>query len=592
MNSVLCFGPRCEPRIAQVRLSAKRTAKLEAFLHTIKRELDNTPTRSASDADLTAALACIPRAEMKNAKAVGMKLQAPAGVAVIGSFLIKTAAMPRAEADLAVTIPTSSLLDKDYFNKRYLVKRLMFLRHLASTLSASDAIGSVRFAPFHSNTEKPVLIVEPPASPTAEQHSISIAVRIFVHLPEGLFAPNKLSPARNNLPALSRAGEKTAPSVLDTAPTTAYNNSIVEDMFFNEHHVALFEATRALPALIDAILLFNVWLRQRSADGPAADALSGFQLSMLLLHLQQQRKLSVHLSSYHIFRLGLQLLAEPSLPKKAQAMAPRAGAAAPPDWLALFAKTAGGPVLLDGSGRLNLLAGVGAAALAELGAEAARTLEYLNDPAEDSFSLVFLTRVPFRTKYDVFVSIRDAPEHWYWAEDDSVAIGGGNEPPMSLAKALALVERGLGDRVHAVRCLKPRAEPWRIDGMPVANGGVTIGLSLNADNAFRTVDRGPAADDAPRAGDFQRLWGDRSEVRRFKDGSIVHAVVWDTTGRGKGALPWLITRHLLHLHAGVDPNAVEFIGDQADRPGASKRRRTKRGFSLNFCTSALRLFRF
>ena len=42
----------------------------------------------------------------------------------------------------------------------------------------------------------------------------------------------------------------------------------------------------------------------------------------------------------------------------------------------------------------------------------------------------------------------------------------------------------------------------------------------------RIVDRGPPADAAAAAAEFRRFWGDRAELRRFKDGAIVEAVVW------------------------------------------------------------------
>ena len=61
-----------------------------------------------------------------------------------------------------------------------------------------------------------------------------------------------------------------------------------------------------------------------------------------------------------------------------------------------------------------------------------------------------------------------------------------------------------------------------------------LGVSLNADTCHRIVDRGPPADDAASIQTFLDLWGNKAELRRFKDGAIVQAVVWNTTKNEPG----------------------------------------------------------
>jgi len=55
---------------------------------------------------------------------------------------------------------------------------------------------------------------------------------------------------------------------------------------------------------------------------------------------------------------------------------------------------------------------------------------------------------------------------------------------------------------------------------------LTVGLLIDPANAFRPVDMGPAANDTINAKAFRAFWGNKSEIRRFQDGSIVEAVVW------------------------------------------------------------------
>lgn len=48
--------------------------------------------------------------------------------------------------------------------------------------------------------------------------------------------------------------------------------------------------------------------------------------------------------------------------------------------------------------------------------------------------------------------------------------------------------------------------------------------------ALRTLDMGPPADKAEPARAFRAFWGEKAELRRFQDGSITEAVVWEEGG--------------------------------------------------------------
>ena len=79
---------------------------------------------------------------------------------------------------------------------------------------------------------------------------------------------------------------------------------------------------------------------------------------------------------------------------------------------------------------------------------------------------------------------------------------------------------------------------------------MTIGLLLDTDHAFSIVNMGPPAD-SPEAAEFHSFWGERSELRRFQDGSINEAVVWEEESRGGGVagkrlICHRIIQHLLH----------------------------------------------
>ena len=94
------------------------------------------------------------------------------------------------------------------------------------------------------------------------------------------------------------------------------------------------------------------------------------------------------------------------------------------------------------------------------------------------------------------------------------------------------------------------------------NSTLVIGLCLNPQTCHRLVDRGPPTDDIQAANSFVSLWGrERAQLRRFKDGAIVHAVVWNTIEHDldegfvqysgderNGSIVERIIRHIVQLH--------------------------------------------
>jgi U3 small nucleolar RNA-associated protein 22 len=91
---------------------------------------------------------------------------------------------------------------------------------------------------------------------------------------------------------------------------------------------------------------------------------------------------------------------------------------------------------------------------------------------------------------------------------------------------------------------------------------VVIGIILDSAHLHRRVDRGPPASDESGCIKFKQFWGEKSEMRRFKDGAIIEAVVWSESDfplGTKNARPsklsttivQYILRHHLPFHSNV-----------------------------------------
>ena len=137
----------------------------------------------------------------------------------------------------------------------------------------------------------------------------------------------------------------------------------------------------------------------------------------------------------------------------------------------------------------------------------------------------------------------------------------GSPAASLLASIGSILRRGLGDRCRAVTILYPSSKPRPVSqGHPSSPDVISVGIIHNSQTAFQLVDHGPAADDQDQVAlqDFKDLWGDKSELRRFKDGRILESVVWEVTTADERALvPSMIARHLLKRHFGLGEDAVE-----------------------------------
>jgi Nrap protein nucleotidyltransferase domain 4/Nrap protein domain 3 len=219
-----------------------------------------------------------------------------------------------------------------------------------------------------------------------------------------------------------------------------------------------------------------------------------------------------------------------------------------------------------------------------------------------SFSALFLTRATFWRKYDAFVRVpikatttassTAASDAMRQIETDSVADMLCDKPLRAVVGdiAVAVLSKGLNDRVKLVRPLYGAAgehsndfieipgttansitttvtysinssssssssgkksgstgstAPKFVRAQAATDDTVCIGLQLDTSTAMRSVDRGPTADDHDAAAAFRQYWGTLSELRRFKDGAIVEAVVWTGT---KHSIIEQIVRHCLSRH--------------------------------------------
>ena len=109
---------------------------------------------------------------------------------------------------------------------------------------------------------------------------------------------------------------------------------------------------------------------------------------------------------------------------------------------------------------------------------------------------------------------------------------------------------GLGDRAKLIYIRYHETPSWTPGSSRCSNGrniDLFVGLLLKAEKCWRTVDHGPSAEDQAASKEFREFWGDKAELRRFKDGNILESVVWDSEDPQRPILDQIVT-YVLRPH--------------------------------------------
>jgi U3 small nucleolar RNA-associated protein 22 len=540
------FRMQVDELLGQIRpRSGKLQEAVGIALYALKSTIEQIPSSSPlaleeAERGLLKHKVAIPFPDLRPPKDAKYKFAyaKPAMINIVGSFALKTT--PRStngiEVDMIVTMPDALFEEKDFLNYRYFYKRAYYLAYIANALKAAHKQNyQLRFKLFRDDKLKPILAVTPPEPASAQQPPASKwQINIIPCVSQDRFAQEKLGLHKTCIRGADASSEATS------IPTPFYNSSLRADMLVTHMLKLVHAAKKNCEDFTDTCLLGATWLRQRGfGSSISSGGFGNFEwAAMLALCLQSggtnnKPLLSSGYSSYQLFKALLQLLAVKDFSRQPLIINTTSNAPKPLQNL---------PVVWDGDNSHNLLYKMQQWSYKLLRYEAKTTLMTLGDQNYDGFESTFIQRVhePL-LRFDHVVQV---PHHKLLAPDR------GSDEWTSIEKLNTILAQGLGDRVSQISITTNPSDSWTLGSTrPQVNRQslVTIGLVVNQANVDRIVDHGPSAENKVEATAFREFWGEKAELRRFKDGSILESLVWSSSNNGPSIVEQIV-RYLLHRH--------------------------------------------
>ncbi|CAM0950126.1 unnamed protein product [Alopecurus aequalis] len=479
----------------------------------------------------------------------------PEVVRLVGSHAAGAVARPDVAADLLVRLPKECFHEKDYLNHRYHAKRCLYLCVIEKSLNSSPLIRKVSWSTFQDEARKPVLHVYPETE-IAELPGFYVRI---IPSASSLFDVSKLNlSTRNNVRAYTKDGIN--------QPTPKYNNSILEDMFLEENAESISCTFANWKALQEALVLLKVWARQRTSIY-AHDCLNGYLISAILVFLTMDSGGSIinrSLTSRQIFRVAINFFATSKMWPRGLVIQPMKERTISKEYIAHLVKTFD-VTICDVSGHVNVAFRMTKAAFLELQEEAACTLSCLDKCRDGGFEELFMTKVDFAAKFDSCLRINlkgnsKVTALSFCLDDESWRV---------LERDVqSLLQQGLTDRIKMIRVLwSSTPSEWNImDGFSeFGSSPLIVGIMLSLlEKSYRLVDIGPNPENRDEAIKFRKFWGEKAELRRFKDGAIAESTVWEAETWEKHTIIKRISDYVLTKHLLLRKEDLIHVVDQLD----------------------------
>ncbi|XP_012273791.1 nucleolar protein 6 [Orussus abietinus] len=481
----------------------------------------------------------------------------PSNISLVGSYALGTMIGPRITVDVMIEMPAKLFQKSDCQNYKYCRKRAIYLAYIASNIQC-DIAESKTFLHLGDN-RKPILKIIPSGK-------LGQKVTVYLHVvpEESSFKMNRFHPEKNNIKPVWYFDENGSKDT-DMTPTPHYNSVVLQDMTMLRTNLENVNSIKEYLNLRNGIILLKIWLAQRQLNG-GYDGFGNHVLTMFVIHLLRTRKISTIMSSYQIARNVWNQLAQCDWTENGISMCQNGDNQKQISEYHLYYDC----VFIDTTGYHNLAANISKETFSWIREEAHLALKYLDNSVLNSFQNLFMKKVPFYRMFDHLICFHDEIALRKMVEAKSSKSSkldfGTNERAEIIKTIVPILKKGLASRVSYIGVMPGESKEWTIrERFPKVIGPIYIGLQLNPDFCFNVIDKGPKGN-LPEAKEFRDFWDDKSELRRFQDGSICEAVVWDEgkTLASKRIICKKIVAYLLQRKLELSNDNFVYVADQME----------------------------
>ncbi|KAF7561975.1 hypothetical protein G7046_g2151 [Stylonectria norvegica] len=571
VSTASTFVLQTDELLKEAKLDYGKALKgVDSHLHRLKevidsaKEHDSIPITEATAKFEKKHRITIPYPEPRPSKDAPYKISfaKPAQYNVVGSYVAGTMvkSQSRIAVDMVVKMPKEMFQDKDYMNMRYFYRRAYYVAYISAHLRKELGESmDYTFEYLNENPLLPVLVLHPRSTrvestetddkPKKKSRTPTYVIRIIPCASEELFPKNKLLPSSNS----NRQGETEEKKGTQTG-TPFYNSTLKAEEAFISYLRLLTHAKTECAAFPDACVLGRIWLQQRGFGSSVSQGGFGhFEWAAMIALLLQtggrkgQAALSTSLSSTELFKAAVQFLSTTDFSKKPFVIGElKTGSEVIRE---------AGPVLFDPIRELNLLSKMSPWSASLLQTHAKSTTDLLADEAADKFEPTFIikTDAPLQT-FDAIFDIKSpdiskpskSPDRRGPAWDFSL-------------EAHKVLKKAYGNRAQLVHFQQSPKASWPLNtAQPSDADSVLVGVVFDFPNMSRQMEHGPPAEEQKDAAKFRQFWGDKAELRRFKDGSILECVEW--TSKVPLQISEEIARYALKRHLKIVKEELSLYG--------------------------------
>lgn len=312
----------------------------------------------------------------------------PENCFIFGGYDLKCLVKSDIKLNININMPADCFNAKDYLNNRYFIKRHYYLVYILHNIKQNNLSSKCKLL-YQDFEYLPYLQIE---------LSEKVKVNVYVTVSENVFNLNRFLPDKNNIKYDFHDDFKDI-NVKDfgESGTPMHNSLIARDCTLHTNYKYM-KSILSVKNIQDGIKLLLVWASQREFLSKGIRNFTDELLFYILAYLIKKKRITPHMSSYQVVRIFWSFIRDSKWNEELISLCDDVKL----DTIDLYKKNYD-LVVLDITGFFNIASFLHVEVYLKLKQEALLALDILDSNTFNSFSSLFLVKVPFTLQHDALV---------------------------------------------------------------------------------------------------------------------------------------------------------------------------------------------